>query len=176
MRARFAAGFFAAAARTAHALIRLDDAHGEAHVTLARVHLAEGAHAEARQALDAAAANDFSVRETTAYAVVSDPDGAPRITHVAPRIAGATITIGLGRSSVGSGLGLARPAGPGVFAASAACRDRHRDPCWKITYIDNSRSVLWGGAGVKPPGHVRSGWGGRGGSGGLAPQYRRRNF
>ena len=71
MRARFAAGFFAAAARTAHALIRLNDAHGEAHVTLARVHLAEGAHAEARQALDAAAANDFSVRETTAYAVVS---------------------------------------------------------------------------------------------------------
>ena len=71
MRARFAAGFFDAAARTAHALLRVDDAHGEAHVTLARVHLAEGAHAEARRALDAAAANDFSVRETTSYAVVS---------------------------------------------------------------------------------------------------------
>lgn len=71
MRARFAAGFLDAAARTAHALLRLDDAHGEAHVTLARVHLAKGAHTEARQALDAAAANDFSVRETTAYAVVS---------------------------------------------------------------------------------------------------------
>ena len=40
-------------------------------MTLARVHLAEGAHAEARRALDAAAANDFSVRETTSYAVVS---------------------------------------------------------------------------------------------------------
>ena len=36
----------------------------------------------------------------TAYAVVSAPDGPPRITHVAPRIAGATITIGLGRGSV----------------------------------------------------------------------------
>ena len=71
MRARFAAGFLDAAARTAHALLRLDDAHGEAHVTVARVHLAKGAHTEARQALDAAAANDFSVRETTAYAVVS---------------------------------------------------------------------------------------------------------
>ena len=55
----------------AHALLRVDDAHGEAHVTLARVHLAEGAHAEARRALDAAAANDFRVRETTSYAVVS---------------------------------------------------------------------------------------------------------
>jgi tetratricopeptide (TPR) repeat protein len=54
MRARFAAGLFEAAARTAHALLRVDDAHGEAHVTLARVHLAEGAHAEARRALDAA--------------------------------------------------------------------------------------------------------------------------
>ena len=42
MRARFAAGFFDAAARAAHALLRVDDAHGEAHVTLARVHLAEG--------------------------------------------------------------------------------------------------------------------------------------
>ena len=36
----------------------------------------------------------------TAYAVVSAPDGPPRITHVTPQFAGATITIGLGRRSV----------------------------------------------------------------------------
>ena len=36
----------------------------------------------------------------TAYASVSAPDGPPRITHVAPQFSGATITFGLGRSSV----------------------------------------------------------------------------
>jgi tetratricopeptide repeat protein 21B len=71
MRARFVAGAMDAAARTANALLRLNDAHAEAHVTLARVHLARGAHVAARRALDAATANDFSVRESTAYRVVS---------------------------------------------------------------------------------------------------------
>lgn len=36
----------------------------------------------------------------TAYAVVSAPDGPPRITHVTPQFSGRTITIGLGRRSV----------------------------------------------------------------------------
>ncbi|MEM8705986.1 MAG: hypothetical protein AAGE98_05980 [Actinomycetota bacterium] len=36
----------------------------------------------------------------SAYAVVSAPDGAPRITHVTPTIAGDTLTFGLGRTSI----------------------------------------------------------------------------
>ncbi|MEM8708235.1 MAG: hypothetical protein AAGE98_17360 [Actinomycetota bacterium] len=35
-----------------------------------------------------------------AYAVVSAPDGAPRITHVSPTLAGDTFTFGLGRTSI----------------------------------------------------------------------------
>ena len=71
MRARFAAGCLEASARTASALLRLRDQHAEAHVMLARIHLAHSDHVSARQALDAATANDFSVRGTTEYAVVS---------------------------------------------------------------------------------------------------------
>jgi len=52
----------------------------------------------------------------TAYAVVSDPDGPPRVTHVSPRFSGDAIVIGVGRRSVellrGHGsLGLLWPAG-----------------------------------------------------------------
>jgi hypothetical protein len=36
----------------------------------------------------------------TAYAVVSDAPGPPRITHVFPAFSGSTITFGLGRRSV----------------------------------------------------------------------------
>lgn len=36
----------------------------------------------------------------SAYAVVSAADGAPRITHVTPTFAGATISFGLGRTSI----------------------------------------------------------------------------
>ena len=37
---------------------------------------------------------------STAYAVVSHPEGPPRITHVTPQFDDGTITIGLGRRSV----------------------------------------------------------------------------
>lgn len=37
---------------------------------------------------------------STAYAVVSSPEGPPRITHVSPQFSGATITFGLGRRSI----------------------------------------------------------------------------
>lgn len=36
----------------------------------------------------------------TAYAVVSDPDGPPRITHVTPQFAGSSVSFGLGRRSI----------------------------------------------------------------------------
>ena len=35
-----------------------------------------------------------------AYAVVSDADGPPRITHVTPEFTGSTISFGLGRRSI----------------------------------------------------------------------------
>ena len=35
----------------------------------------------------------------SAYAVVSDPVGPPRVTHVMPTFAGVTLTFGLGRTS-----------------------------------------------------------------------------
>lgn len=41
-----------------------------------------------------------TVHGDTAYAVVSDPDGPPRITHVTPVFAGTTISFGLGRRSI----------------------------------------------------------------------------
>ena len=37
---------------------------------------------------------------STAYAVVSSPDGPPRITHVTPEFAGSSLTFGLGRRSI----------------------------------------------------------------------------
>ena len=36
----------------------------------------------------------------SAYAVVSAPDGPPRVTHVTPTFAGDTLTFGLGRTSI----------------------------------------------------------------------------
>ena len=53
----------------------------------------------------------------TAYAVVSDPTGGPRITHVMPNFAGGSITIGVGRRSISlleqhGQLGLLWPATP----------------------------------------------------------------
>ncbi|MEO0491852.1 MAG: hypothetical protein AAF081_00400 [Actinomycetota bacterium] len=36
----------------------------------------------------------------SAYAVVSAPDGAPRVTHVTPTFVGVTLTFGLGRTSI----------------------------------------------------------------------------
>ena len=71
MRARFASGSVDAAQRTAEVLLQLKENHAEAHVMLGRIHVAKGDLDAARRALDAATANDFAVRQTTAYLVVS---------------------------------------------------------------------------------------------------------
>ena len=84
----------------------------------------------------------------SAYAVVSDPAGPPRVTHVMPTFSGETLTFGLGRTScallrttltsVCSGrhahrddephrrCGRARRCGDGTVTVRAAAAVRHR--------------------------------------------------
>ena len=71
MRARYVAGALDAAARTANALLRLDDGCADAHLVLSRIQLAKGNHRAALASLDNAVANNFAVRESPAFAVIS---------------------------------------------------------------------------------------------------------
>ena len=71
MRSRFLAGNLDSASRTASALLAMDEGCSEAHLALSRVHLARGRRADAAASLDNAVANNFAVRESPVFGIIS---------------------------------------------------------------------------------------------------------
>ena len=71
MRTRYLAGQHDAAARTANAILHLDDGCADAHLVLSQIHLSKGNHRSAQNALDNAIANNFAVRESPLYSIIS---------------------------------------------------------------------------------------------------------
>ena len=71
MRTRYVAGQHDAASRTANAILRLDDGCADAHLILSQIFLSKGNHRSAQNALDNAIANNFAVRESPMYSIIS---------------------------------------------------------------------------------------------------------
>jgi tetratricopeptide repeat protein 21B len=71
MRTRYVAGQHDAASRTANAILRLDDGCADAHLILSQIFLSKGNHRSAQNALDNAIANNFAVRESPLYSIIS---------------------------------------------------------------------------------------------------------
>ena len=61
MRTRYVAGEHDAAARTANAILRLDEGCADAHLILSQIHLSKGNHRSAQTSLDNAISNNFTV-------------------------------------------------------------------------------------------------------------------
>jgi tetratricopeptide repeat protein 21B len=71
MRTRYVAGQHDAAGRTANAILRLDNACSDAQLILSQIHLSKGNHRSAQVTLDNAIANNFAVRESALYSIIS---------------------------------------------------------------------------------------------------------